>query len=149
MANKVELHNFSNQELDTFAKLDDFDIISALKEWQHHEDFILSSLSKMIINRDLSKIKLNNEKFPKEVLESMTAKFAADHSISQHDANYFIFKGKIKNQAYDKDAEPIRIYKKDKTVENVVDASDQFNLRALSKEVTKYFICYPKVLDEK
>jgi HD superfamily phosphohydrolase len=61
MGQKVTLENFSNTDLDTFAQLDDFDIISALKNWQHHDDFILSSLSKMIINRDLSKIKLNSE----------------------------------------------------------------------------------------
>lgn len=149
MQNKVTLATFDSVALDTFARLDDFDIISALKDWQHHDDFILSSLSKMIINRDLSKIKLNSEKFPKEVLEEMTASFAKDNNISQQDAKYFIFKGKIKNQAYDKDAEPISILKKDKTIEDVVEASDQLNLKALSKPVTKYFICFPKVLAEK
>ncbi|MES2411209.1 MAG: HD domain-containing protein [Bacteroidota bacterium] len=149
MENKVTLENFSNNNLDSFAQLDDFDIISALKNWQHHNDFILSSLSKMIINRDLSKIKLNSEKFPKEVLEEMTTHFAKQNNITEQDAKYFIFKGKIKNQAYSKDAEPIRILKKDKTIEDVVEASDQLNLKALSKPVTKYFICYPKQLDEK
>ena len=146
--NKVTLDHFSNIELDIFAQLDDFDIISALKEWQHHEDFILSSLSKMIINRDLSKIKLNSEKFPSKILNDMLVTFAENNGISQQDAKYFIFKGKIKNQAYNNDAEPISILKKDKTIENVVDASDQLNLKALSKEVTKYFICFPKVLEE-
>ena len=146
MQNKVTLDTFGAQELNTFAKLDDFDIISALKSWQYHEDFILSSLSKMIINRDLSKIKLNNEKFPAEVLQKMIITFAKDNDISQQEAHYFIFKGKIKNQAYSKDAEPISILKKDKTIEDVVEASDQLNLKALSKPVTKYFICFPKVL---
>ena len=147
--NKVTLETFDSFALDTFAQLDDFDIIAALKDWQHHDDFILSSLSKMIINRDLSKIQLNNEKFPKEILEKMTATFAKDNNINQQEAKYFIFKGKIKNQAYDKDAEPISILKKDKTIEDVVEASDQLNLKALSKPVTKYFICFPKVLAEK
>ena len=146
--NKVTLDHFSNIELDIFAQLDDYDIISALKEWQHHEDFILSSLSKMIINRDLSKIKLNGEKFPSKILNDMLVTFAENNNISQQDAKYFIFKGKIQNQAYNIDAEPISILKKDKTIENVVDASDQLNLKALSKEVTKYFICFPKVLEE-
>lgn len=145
---KVTVENFSNTNLDTFAQLDDFDIISAIKNWQYHDDFILSSLSKMIINRDLSKIKLNSEKFPKMVLEQMTAHFAKAHNITQQEARYFIFKGKIKNQAYSIDAEPIRILKKDKTIEDVVEASDQLNLKALSKPVTKYFICYPKQLEE-
>jgi HD superfamily phosphohydrolase len=148
MEHKVTLENFSNNDLDRFAQLDDFDIISALKVWQFHEDFILSSLSKMIINRDLSKIKLNSEKFPVEVLQEMSSRFAKEHNITIQEAKYFIFKGKIKNQAYSKDAEPIRILKKDRTIEDVVEASDQLNLKALSKPVTKYFICYPKQLAE-
>ena len=148
MEHRVTLKNFSTLDLDTFAQLDDFDIVSALKIWQNHSDFILSSLSKMIINRDLSKIKLNSEKFPAEVLQEMTAKFAKEHHITNQEAKYFIFKGKIKNQAYSKEAEPIRILKKDRTIEDVVEASDQLNLKALSKPVTKYFICFPKQLAE-
>lgn len=148
MEHKVTLENFSTIDLDTFAQLDDFDIISALKNWQHHDDFILSSLSKMIINRDLSKVRLNSEKFPAEVLQEMSAAFAKKHNLSLQDTKYFIFKGKIKNQAYSKEAEPIRILKKDRTIEDVVEASDQLNLKALSKPVTKYFICYPKQLSE-
>lgn len=148
MEHKITTDNFSSDDLNTFSQLDDTDVISALKNWQFHEDFILSSLSRMIINRDLSKIKLNSEKFPTEVLEEMTIRFAKQHNISQQEAKYFIFKGKIKNQAYSKEAEPIRILKKDKTIEDVVEASDQLNLKALSKPVTKYFICYPKQLEE-
>ena len=149
MDNVVTHENFSANDLNTFAQLDDFDIISALKSWQFHDDFILSSLSKMIINRDLSKIKLSSEKFPIEVLDDYLTTFSKQNNISLQDAKYFIFKGKIKNQAYSKDAEPIRILKKDRTIEDVVEASDQLNLKALSKPVTKYFICFPKQLNEK
>jgi HD superfamily phosphohydrolase len=148
MQNKVELSTFDNDTLDKFAQLDDFDIISALKSWLNNDDFILSSLSKMIINRDLLKIKLNNEKFSKEVLEVSIAAFSKENNISIQDANYFVFKGKIKNQAYSIEAEPIRILKKDMTVEDVVEVSDQLNLKSLSKQVTKYYICFPKQLVE-
>ena len=148
MQNKVELATFDNETLDKFAQLDDFDIISALKSWLNNDDFILSSLSKMIINRDLLKIKLNNEKFSKEVLEVSIAAFSKENNISIQDANYFVFKGKIKNQAYSIEAEPIRILKKDMTVEDVVEVSDQLNLKSLSKQVTKYYICFPKQLVE-
>ena len=148
MQNKVELSTFDNETLGKFAQLDDFDIISALKSWLNNDDFILSSLSKMIINRDLLKIKLNNEKFSKEVLEVSIAAFSKENNISIQDANYFVFKGKIKNQAYSIEAEPIRILKKDMTVEDVVEVSDQLNLKSLSKQVTKYYICFPKQLVE-
>lgn len=148
MTNKIELEDFLDVVLDKFAQLDDFDIISALKEWQNHDDFILSSLSKMIINRDLLKIKLSSEKFPTEEIHQLLERFSKQNTVSIHDAHYFIFKGKIKNQAYSKEAEPIHILKKDKTIEDVVEASDQLNLKALSKPVTKYYICYPKQLLE-
>ena len=148
MSNKVEAVDFDNLILDKFSQLDDFDIISALKSWQNNDDFILSSLSKMIINRDLLKIKFNSEKFPKEEIANYIDLFSQANGISNQDAAYFVFKGKIKNQAYSIEAEPIRILKKDKTIEDVMLASDQLNLKALSKPVTKYYICFPKQLAE-
>ncbi|MBP4139765.1 HD domain-containing protein [Flavobacterium geliluteum] len=146
MQNKITLEGFDAENLDLFSQLDDFDIISALKTWQKQDDFILSTLSKMIINRDLLKIKLSAEKIPMEESQSLKEQFASEHHISLIEAGYFIFRGKIKNQAYSKEAEPIRIWKKDKTIEDVVEASDQLNLKSLSKLVTKYYICFPKQL---
>lgn len=146
MENKVTMDTFDAGRVDLFAQLDDFDIIGALKAWQKEDDFILSSLSKMIVNRDLLKIKLTSEKVTLEELQPLKERFAAEHPISLQETNYFIFRGKIKNQAYSKDAEPIRILNKDKTIEDVVDASDQLNLKSLSKSVTKYYICFPKQL---
>ncbi|MBC7607455.1 MAG: HD domain-containing protein [Burkholderiales bacterium] len=146
LQHKVELEDFDAAVLDQFAQLDDYDIVSALKTWQHHEDFILSSLSKMIINRDLLKIKLSSEKFPKEEIQQLLERFAKENNISLDDTGYFVFKGKIKNQAYSKEAEPIHVLMKDKTIEDVAEASDQLNLKALSKPVTKYYVCFPKQL---
>lgn len=146
MQNRVNLENFDAPTLDLFSQLDDFDIISALKSWQKHDDFILSSLSKMIINRDLPKIKVVSEQQFLEPIDSIKTRFAAKNNLSVTDTDYFIFEGKIKNQAYSKEAEPIRILKKDKTVEDVMDASDQLNVESLSKLVTKYYSCYPKSL---
>lgn len=148
MQHKVELEDFNDAVLEKFSQLDDTDIIAALKAWQNHNDFILSNLSKMIVNRDLLKIKLNSEKYTPEDVEGLKSKLTNFYRISQQEASYFIFKGKIKNQAYNKDVEPIKILKKDRTIEDVVEASDQLNLKALSKPVTKYFICFPKVLAE-
>lgn len=146
MQNRIALEDFDANTLDLFSQLDDFDIISALKSWQRQDDFILSSLSKMIINRDLPKIKVVTDKLLLDEIMPLQERFAAENNISVSDTNYFIFKGKIKNQAYSKEAEPIRILKKDRTIEDVVEASDQLNLKSLSKLVTKYYICFPKQL---
>ena len=58
--------------------------------------------------------------------------------------DYFVFGDKLKNQAYDLKADPIRIFTKNKEIIDVLEASDQYNLKALSEPVYKYFICYPK-----
>lgn len=147
MQNRITLDDFDAKTLNLFSQLDDFDIISALKSWQFQDDFILSSLSSMIINRDLPKIKVVADKLLLDEMLPLQERFATKNNISIADTNYFIFKGKIKNQAYSKEAEPIRILKKDKTIEDVVEASDQLNLKSLSKLVTKYYICFPKQLE--
>ena len=144
--NKINLEDFNDAILHTFSKLDDTDIIGALKNWQNHPDVTLSTLSNMIINRDLLKIKMSEEKFPSDDVQKLLDQFIDTNNLGFPEAKYFVFKGKIRNQAYSKIAEPISILKKDGTVEDVALLSDQLNLRALSKQVTKYYLCFPKVL---
>ena len=146
MQNKISLADFDKSVLDKFAFLDDYDVMGAIKSWQFYDDFVLQSLCKMILNRDLLKIQMTDDKPNKENLLAIKNKFMTYAKISDKEADYFVFKGKLKNQAYSKSSEPIRILKKDKTVEDVVEASDQLHLKALSKPVTKYFICFPKVM---
>ena len=141
---EIELKNFSNERLDTFAKLDDYDIISAMKAWQYHDDFVLKNLCQMIINRDLLKIKLKKKKIKKEQLELPRQRLIEQYKITKEQANYFVFTGAITNQAYQREKQNINILYKNGKIEDIVKASDQLNLKALSKPVTKYYICYPK-----
>ena len=46
--------------LNSFAELDDSDIITCLKYWRYSEDFVLSNISKRILDRNLLKIKIPN-----------------------------------------------------------------------------------------
>ena len=144
--NKINLEDFNDDVLNKFSKLDDTDIIGALKIWQNNPDFTLSILSTMIINRDLLKIKMSEIKFTSENVQDILLQFTNATNIGINEAKYFVFKGKIRNQAYSKIAEPIRILKKDGTIEDVALISDQLNLRALSKQETRYYLCFPKVL---
>lgn len=148
MQNKISLTDFDKSVLDKFSYLDDYDVLGAIKAWQFHDDFVLQSLCRMILNRDLLKIQMSDDKPNKENLLAIKNKYISIAGISDKEADYFVFKGKLKNQAYSKSSEPIRILKKDKTIEDVVEASDQLHLKALSKPVTKYFICFPKVVLE-
>jgi hypothetical protein len=55
-----------------------------------------------------------------------------------------VFQGKITNQAYQQKKENIDVLYKNGKIKDIVKASDQLNLKALSKPVTKHYMCYPK-----
>ena len=146
MTHKITLDNFDKVTLTNFSYLDDYDIMGAIKSWQFHDDYVLQNLCRMILNRDLLKIQITEDKPDKADLLILKNKFMQIASISEKESAYFVFKGKLKNQAYSKSSAPIYILKKDNTIEDVVEASDQMYLKALSKEVTKYYVCFPKVV---
>lgn len=57
------------EKLEMFLQLDDSDIIQGLKSWHSHEDSVLSKMSKMMINRDLPKVKVQDQPFEAEWVE--------------------------------------------------------------------------------
>ncbi len=142
--NKISITNFTDDALNIFAQLDDYDIISAMKHWQFSEDFVLSHLCQMIINRNLLKIKLKNKTIKSHSLEKHINNLMTEYGITREEALYFVFTGSISNQAYQLNTKQINILHKSGKIEDIVKASDQLNLKALSKPVTKYYICYPK-----
>ena len=136
--------NFNNDVLDIFSKLDDYDIVSAMKNWQHHDDFVLRNLCEMIINRDLLKIKIKNKPIKRLDLQSYEEALMSKYKITKAEAQYFVFSGEITNIAYQQKKQHINILLKSGKTKDIVKASDQLNLKALSKPVTKYYMCYPK-----
>lgn len=144
LEHKITSDNFTLEVLETFSRLDDYDIVLAMKEWTRCDDFVLSRLSSMIIDRDLLKIKVKKKAFSEQKVQTRIDKFMYDYKISEEEARYFVFTGAISNQAYHQNKQNINILYKSNKIVDIVKATDQFNLKALSKPVTKYFICYPK-----
>ncbi len=142
--NNISINDFSEEVLDTFSKLDDYDIISAMKIWVSNDDFVLKNLSKMLLNRDLLKIKVKPQDFSNQKIEEKRKKLVETYTISEEEASYFVFKGKLENQAYSMEKDTINLLKKNGKIIDVAKASDQLNLEALSKSVVKYYMCYPK-----
>ncbi|ETN95556.1 HD superfamily phosphohydrolase [Zhouia amylolytica AD3] len=142
--NEVSFNDFNTDVLQTFARLDDYDIISAMKEWQFCDDFVLSNLCKMILDRDLLKIKLKKKPISEKKFLRLKNAYIAEKGITEKEAAYFVFTGAIENQAYNVEKQNINILSKSGKIIDVAKASDQLNLKALSKPVTKYYLCYPK-----
>jgi len=135
--------DFNTQILKTFAQLDDIDIMGALKNWQFHDDFVLSKLCEMLLNRRLLHIKIKKRPIATEKLDEKLEWITKKHDLSVEEASNFVFQGEISNKAYSKD-EAIQILKKNGKISDVVKESDQLSLKALAETVTKYYSCYPK-----
>ena len=144
LKNNIAIETFTNETLDIFYELDDYDIVAAMKQWKNHDDFVLSNLCQMIINRTLLKIKIKNKPIKSKDLDKHIEKLRVRHNISESEAKYFVFSGEIYNQAYQTKKQNINILYKSGKIQDIVKASDHLNLKALSKPVTKYYICYPK-----
>lgn len=144
LENNVLKADFNKEVLNNFALLDDADIYTALKNWQFHTDKVLSYLSSAIVNRKLFHVQLvSKDDLPSKL--SYYQDLCKDKlEVTTDELDYFVFGDKLKNQAYDLKADPIRIFTKNKEIIDVLEASDQYNLKALSEPVYKYFICYPK-----
>ncbi|MEC7771933.1 MAG: HD domain-containing protein [Bacteroidota bacterium] len=134
---------FDAEVLKTFAELDDIDILGVLKSWQFHDDFVLSKLCKMLLDRRLLHVKVKKRPLTAEKLNEKLDWIIDKYGLSVEDASNFVFQGEISNRAYSKD-EAIRILKKNGKISDVLKESDQLSLKALAKTVTKYYSCYPK-----
>ncbi len=147
MDHEIHLEDFDNESLNYFALLDDIDILSAIKNWQDHEDFVLSELCKMIMNRRFLRIRLKNKPISDNEFGRRFEAFKSRYSLSDKETAYFVFRGQIENIAYNEEEQAIQILRRNGELTEVSAASDHLNLKALARSVVKYFLCYPKELD--
>jgi uncharacterized protein len=144
MKNSVLEEEFKVETLNQFALLDDIDIWNAMKIWSTCDDFVLKFLSNALLNRNILKIEW--KKSSKEEIEEIKQKTAAFFNISIEETKYLVLHGNVKNNAYNKTAEPIWILKEDKTIEDFIDQSEQLQSKSMSKIMTKHYVCYPKMV---
>jgi HD superfamily phosphohydrolase len=147
MDRKIDSASFDDQVLAQFAQLDDIDILSAIKNWQYQDDFVLSELCKMVLNRKFLKIRLKNTAVDRSEFQERFNAFKNQQGLSEEETSYFVFKGQIENMAYDINNEAINILLGKAEITDVASASDHLNLRMLSRRVVKYYYCYPKNLN--
>lgn len=128
-----------------FLELDDYDIWGSIKHWKDHEDYILKSISLMFLKRKLFKIKLTNSAFPEEELAQMRESLILKLNIPAEDISYFFSAGTVSNYGYlAKDR--INILTKKGEVIDVAQAADLPNIKIMSKNVEKHYVCFAKKL---
>jgi HD superfamily phosphohydrolase len=134
----------NSKYLNAFSQLDDHDIYSAIKVWQSHEDPILSRLCNDLVARNLYSIELSNQEVDQQYLALKKSECVDRLNISSANADYFVFEGIINNNAYNPEIGNIYILTKNNVLQDVAIASDGLNVEALTRNVKKYYLCYPK-----
>jgi len=134
------------QNLECFTLLDDYDIFTSVKVWASDTDFILSTLCKNLLSRNLYQVEISDEAADPELISALADNVLNKYPITKDEVSYFVFTDTIKNNAYRVGAENINILMKDGSVKDITQASDNSNLEALSKTVEKHILCYIKDL---
>ena len=130
--------------LQAYCQIDDYDIWSGIKSWQHHSDLVLSNISKMFLNRDLFQIKMSLQPIDVDVVQ-LKAKINSQFGIDNpDDLEFLLCQGVISNAAYISGDTGISILNKQGTILDIARASDLPNIAALGKIVKKHYLTWPK-----
>ncbi len=144
LENNITAKTVDETILERFSDLDDYDIISAIKKWRSHNDYIISKLSEMILHRKLLKIKWTKKPVSEDKIARHRTALMKENKLSAEETSYFVFSGEIANSAYSEAHQNINILTKTGKIVDVVKVSDHLNLKTLSKPVIKYYFCSPK-----
>lgn len=144
--NKIGKQDFENdgEALKHFIALDDFDIMSAVKVWQTHEDRVLAELAKGIVNRVLFKIEMSRQPVEQNVVNKHIERIAKELNLTFEEASYFVISDKVHNSAYSVKTDAIKVKMKDGQILDAAQVSDHMNLQALSGLVEKFFLAYKR-----
>jgi HD superfamily phosphohydrolase len=129
--------------LNTFAELDDYDIMGAVKVWQNHSDKVLSILSTSLVNRNLHKVEIAKEPFSPDRILMENELVRTQYQLNDEEIGYFVYSELLSNNAYSQVKQTINLLMKDGQTIDVSKASDNLNISALAQPVEKYCLCYP------
>jgi hypothetical protein len=145
LQNHITEKEFENnvEVLKNFALLDDYDILGALKIWQHCSDRVLSLLSSGIVNRNLFKIEISREPYSEDRVALEKEIVKSSFKLTDDEVHYFVYTDVLSNKAYNENKQNINLMMKSGEIMDLSKASDNLNISALAQPVEKFFICYP------
>jgi len=132
--------------LDAFAQLDDYDVLSSIKVWTGHDDDILATLCRWLINRNLYKITIQDKRVSNNEVKGLRQKAMKKYGLNAKEVKYFVFSDEVTNDIYSTQDVRINILYPNGKIIDFTKASDNLNARAVNTVTRKYFLCYPKGL---
>lgn len=144
---REEIMNFQNREFaGMFFKLDDNELISSVRQWVDNEDSILSDLAEAFLYRRLPSIVLSDQPFGEAVINEKKEALNKLNDFRSGDTASYIYTGCISNLTYAPAAPSIKILMKDGSLKELTELSNILRHEVLSKNNTRYYLCYPKDL---
>ena len=116
-----------------------------MKAWRNNEDRVLANLSSRLLDRNLFRIELKSEPFTEKEISNKLGEVQNAWALSLEDAEYFVSSGMVENQPYKEHG--IFIKTKSGEIVDFAKANDNLTIESLSRNVQKYFLCYPKDLN--
>lgn len=123
-----------------YAKLDDSDVMSAIKVWMDSEDRVLSLLSAAFINRSLFRGRILTEPLTDEEKDLYRDHYATKYGISHEEADYFFVEHVSTNNTYSEKEDSIDILYNDGTVRDICEASEILDLKSLTRKPKKLYL---------
>jgi len=142
--NDVDRTSFEQHEeaLHQFERLDDNDIICAIKAWMDCDDRLLSMLAADIINREPFRVEISDTPISEERIAEISSQLCSTFGVSAEEARYLYKVNTIQKDLYDMHDEQISILYNDGTQKNIAEASEILNAGQLSHKNCKYYLCY-------
>ncbi len=148
LRNKITRENFTENvsHLVHFSRLDDIDILSAVKTWAYHEDPILQMLCSRLMARTLYHTELHSSELDGRFVDDLKTRAVTYFGIDAAQVDYYVWTQLIENSAYEITSSNIKILMKDGSIQDIAEASDLSNLETLSRKVRKSAVSFPKEL---
>lgn len=130
--------------LEHFLRLEDNDIISAMKQWARCDDKILSYLAQSLWHRKLFKIEMREEEFTESEIQLRKEKVASLFTEQAEEIDYLFAQGMVKNTLYQY-SQPILVRMKSGEIKHLEEVSTLF--ASLGEDVMvqkRHFLLYPK-----
>lgn len=136
-----------DRALQSYAALDDNDVLCALKAWASHPDKVLSLLSASLLNRRLFRTEILDGPISRLQYAERIAEYAKELGLTEKDASYLASQDVVSASTYTSDNEDanINILYADGTLKDISEASDILNISMMSKNTKKYYFCCYKL----
>jgi len=139
---KKTIISFDTKNLELFCALDDYDVMSTIKKWMDEDDVVLSTLCRLLVNRNLLKVEFSVEKPDECRIEKLKNTVVQKLGISQEEAEYLVFSGEAVNTTYNPWDERINILFRDGSVKDISKVDNALIHQTLASPVKKFYICF-------